>query len=97
MTMTTHPYARTRIRLINTWSDRERKWRIGRLIWSRHGGPGDGTGYSAFLSLGVILRRWALFDLSGAETGTPPRRDHWRLTVLGLSLHHRKAYGGWVS
>lgn len=60
-----------------------RVFRICRWIWER-GVVGDGNGYSAKLSLGLEPRvfRWERSSNS------------CRVTILGLRLHYRRAYGG---
>src|SRR5690606_6273024 len=93
---TRNPYARARFRAFATWSRRERKLRFGRFVWARHGGPANpGVGYSASLSLSLVLRPWALWCWCGYEPGQPMRPKHWQAAVLGFRLHYQRSYGGW--
>ncbi len=78
---------RTYLKLFVTWDGR--LLRLGRLVYHR-GTPGGAAetpwGYSAKISLALtpILFRWqrGLFD--------------WILIVLGVRVHHRKSFGGWI-
>jgi hypothetical protein len=68
----------------------ERIFRIGRILYqggpvgSRPGAPGGG--YSAKLSVSLTPR---LLSFSRGLS-------EWTLTVMGVRVHHRKAYGGWI-
>ena len=64
------------------WSARERKLRMMRLLWAR-GDVGFG-GYSSKVSLALCVK------LVGFSRGL----CEWRLTVLGVQVHHQWAYGG---
>lgn len=72
-----------RLKPMFTYSPRERKVRVARLIWER-GNVGDGKGYSAFLSLALMPR---LFRIERS-----PLR--LRVVMLGVSLHYARTYGG---
>jgi hypothetical protein len=74
-----------RVKRVMRYDKSQRKLRLFRLLWSR-GSVGDGVGYSAKLAVSLV-RKWAGW-----------KRDTfgWRLTVLGVQLHHRRAYGGWI-
>ena len=68
---------------VMTWSAAEHKARLFRVIWER-GTVGDGKGYSAKLAASLVLKlaEWKRYA------------DGWRVTVIGLSLHYRRSYGG---
>lgn len=68
---------------VMTWSAEERKARLFRVMWER-GTVGDGKGYSAKLAASLVLKlaEWKRYA------------DGWRVTVIGLSLHYRRSYGG---
>ena len=93
-----YPYAKTRLRWIGTWSPREQKVRLFRLIWCK-GKPGTtGSGYSASLTLGLqnpLKAGW--LRLCGEDKHLKARRNRWRLSVCGIVLHHQKSYGGWIT
>jgi len=74
-----------RFRRVMTWSADERKVRLFRIVWER-GVVGDGRGYSAFLSLGLIPRL--------AAFQRKPTFCELRVTLLGVALHYRRSYGG---
>jgi hypothetical protein len=70
---------------VMTWESRKRKFRLFRFIWER-GTVGDGKGYSAFFSVGIVPR---LFGLE-----SKPHVNEWRATLAGITLHYRRSYGG---
>ncbi len=72
-----------RFKPVMTWSAGEGKARLFRVIWER-GTVGDGKGYSAKLAASLVLKlaEWQRYS------------DGWRATVVGLSLHYRRSYGG---
>lgn len=72
-----------KIKKVCTWSKRERKLRLFRIMW-QHGVVGDGDGYSVMLSIGIVPNI-ALFST---------RFHEWRLVVCGLAVHYQRAYGG---
>lgn len=63
----------------------QRFYRVVRLLWVR-GKVGDGTGYSAKLSIALDA---SIFR--GVERDS---KTDWRLTVLGVRLHYNRSYGG---
>ena len=68
------------------WSQEERVFRIGRLLWER--GPAwtpAGSGWNSNKLSVAIEPRWFVFrrELRG-----------WWLTLCGLRLHKQKDYGG---
>lgn len=67
------------------YDSRQKLYRLGRFLWSC-GKVGDGKGFSVKFS--IALSR-ALFQF---------RRDRneWLLTLFGVRLHYRRAYGGWI-
>lgn len=71
------------IKPIMRYDPSNRMLRLARLMWQR-GKVGDGVGYSAKLSIGL---RPAIFAFHRDWDG-------WRLTVLGVRLHHQRSYGG---
>lgn len=72
-----------RARWIGRYDPHGRVLRIARLVWQR-GVVGDGDGYSTKLTVAL---RPSLFSFRG-------QRDDWCLTLAGLRLHLRRAYGG---
>lgn len=66
-----------------TWSAPERKVRLFRIVWER-GVVGDGDGYSAMLSFSFVPRLYA----------NVPVLFGFDVTVLGVRMHHKRAYGG---
>lgn len=68
---------------VMTWDSGQKKFRVFRFLWQR-GIVGDGFGYSAKLSFSIVAK---LFSFTRGMFG-------WRLTVLGLQIHHLKAFGG---
>lgn len=78
-----------RLKWIGTWSKRESKLRIARIIW-RRGEVGKG-GHSSMLSVGIEKRFWrrqsAALKIEGWFLD-------WRLTICGLALHYERSYGG---
>lgn len=75
-----------RLKTVMTWDPRLRRVRLFRFLWT-HGVVGDGRGYSAMLSITLQPR---LFVFEREYFG-------WALTVLGLRLHHLKAFGGHIT
>lgn len=75
------------VKWVGTYSQRERKVRLFRVVWSRKGGPGDGTGWSSKLSVNLVPRLFAW------------KRDRFDfyVTVLGLQIHKQRHWGGWIS
>lgn len=72
-----------RLKPVFRYDTRIQKFRIARVVW-QFGRVGDGHGYSAKISIALTPRlfRWSR------------QFDGWRLTVLGVDLHHQRAYGG---
>lgn len=68
-----------------TYSHYEKKLRLFRIAWER-GIPGDGEGYSNGWSISLIWKWPGFFAMH-----TP---HNWRVTILGLSIHYLKSYGG---
>ena len=62
----------------------QRHYRLFRLLWT-NGKVGDGNGYSAKLSVGLIAKLFSYTRLSRYDIS---------LTVMGLRLHYARAYGG---
>lgn len=75
------------VKWVGTVSKPERKVRLIRIVWSRKGGPGDGTGWSSKLSVNLRPRFVAC------------SRDSHNLyvTLLGVQLHYQRHWGGWIS
>lgn len=71
------------IKPVMRWDSTQRKLRLFRLMW-RRGIVGDGKGYSAKAAVSVTPR---LF-------GFVRDFDGWRLTLLGVQVHHVKSWGG---
>lgn len=79
------PY-RWYLKWIGTYSVREKKIRLLRLVWSRKGGPRNaGTGWSAKLSLSLVPRLFAF------------HKDRFDLyfTLLFVQIHKQRHWGGW--
>lgn len=72
-----------KLKWVGTWSRRERKLRLFRLLWTR-GRVGTGGGYSNALSVGLVLR---LFRVGSEYNG-------WSITLLGVRVHRQRSYGG---
>ena len=72
-----------KLKWVGRYDPSNRLLRIARLIYER-GVVGDGKGYSAKFSVGL---RPTLFMWRRESDG-------WLLTILGLRLHHMKAWGG---
>lgn len=75
------------VRWVGTYSKLERKVRLVRVVWSRKGGPGDGTGWSSKLSINLVPRLFAW----------KRERFDMRLTVCGVQIHKQRHWGGWIS
>lgn len=74
------------LELFVTWCARSRLLRLGRIVWAK-GKPGlPGGGYSAQLSLALAPRLFAF---------KRECHDVW-LTLLGVRVHYRRSYGGWI-
>lgn len=78
--------ARTHWKPVFRWSAREKKFRIGRLIWTTEPGPGAKGGFSQKLSLALWAKPFS-YDRG---------RFHWCATFLFVCVHYRRAYGGWI-
>jgi hypothetical protein len=65
------------------WDPTARLFRVCRLVWER-GTVGDGTGYSAKLTLALAPRLIRFRRES----------DGWILTICGLRVHSARSYGG---
>jgi len=72
-----------RVRWIGTYDPPNRLIRLIRCLWT-HGTVGDGKGYSAKFTIGLRPRLFMWRRES----------DGWLLTLFGLRLHHKKAWGG---
>jgi len=75
------------VKWCGTYSKREHKVRLCRIVWSRKGGPGDGTGWSSKLSINLVPRLFAW------------KRDRFDLyaTILCVQIHKQRHWGGWIS
>lgn len=62
----------------------QRHFRLFRLLWTK-GKVGDGNGYSAKLSFGLIPKLFSYERLSQYDIA---------LIVFGLRFHYKRAYGG---
>ena len=80
------PY-RLFVKVVITVSRRERKVRLFRIVWSRYGGPSDGSGWSAMLSVNLRPRIVA-FSRDCHDT---------RICLLGVEIHHQRHWGGWIT
>ena len=85
-------------RLIMRWDRVQKKLRVARVCWSRHGGPQPRTavpdgkplpaiGYSAALSLALTIRVFR----KPWHCGT----DECWLQIAFIQLHYQRCYGGW--
>lgn len=72
-----------KIKPVLRYDPTQHKLRLFRLLWQR-GKVGDGQGYSAKLSVSFVAHAF----------GWTREYAGWRLTVMGLQLHHLRAYGG---
>lgn len=92
------PY-RFSIKPVGTWSPREQKLRLIRLLWRRGEGPGPSReGYSARLSFGLQAPwRYGWVEVCGEDSTMPPTKKHWRVKILGVTVHYRRSYGGWAT
>jgi len=74
---------------VMTWSSEERKLRLCRFLFGGlHRGIGGNWLARCFVSISFVPRifRW--------------QRDKgwsWELAVLGIRLHYKRSYGGWLS
>lgn len=73
-----------KIKPVFRYDPRQRKLRLFRLLWLR-GRPGFG-GYSAKLSVSFVTRAF----------GWTREYFGWRITLMGLQLHHLRSYGGTI-
>jgi len=78
------------VKWVGTYSKRERKVRLFRVVWSRKGGPGvrsGGEGWSSKLSINLVARpfawKWERFDLYA--------------TIFCVQIHKQRHWGGWIS
>jgi hypothetical protein len=74
----------TYIKFFRTWDGRV--LRLGRFVFHR-GRPGLGGGWSAKFTWALTPK---LFHFSRDRFG-------WMLVVLGIRLHHRWTFGGWMA
>ena len=58
-------------------------FRLARAVWQR-GRVGDGSGYSAKLTVGLRPKMWQ-WNHGSSE---------WAVTLLGVRWHYRRSYGG---
>jgi hypothetical protein len=72
-----------RLKRVFTWSTRERKLRLFRLMWEG-GTPGQPGGYGAMLSVALMP---FVFQWSCALP------YEWRLTLCGVRLHYKRGGG----
>jgi hypothetical protein len=79
------PY-RCYAKVFTTWSPDEQLLRLGRLVWSRRGGPGLAGGWSAKLSLG-LTPKLVSFNRGWRE---------WFIVLFGIRVHYQRAFGGWI-
>lgn len=85
-----------RLKPVLTWSPKERKIRVFRLIWTKGAGPGaGGNNYSASFSFAIQFKR--LFLWCGEDQMLPATRKHWRFYLPFMVVHYHRAYGGWQS
>lgn len=84
-------------RTIMRWDAVQKKLRVARICWARHGGPAVRTtiddskplfpiGYTASLSLVITTRRLVGWSRAYRE---------WHLTICGVQVHYQIDYGGW--
>lgn len=67
-----------------TYDEREHKIRMFRILWQRGVVGVNKGGYSAKLSLSLVPK---LFSFYRNGFG-------WRITFIGIQLHHLKSWGG---
>lgn len=69
------------------YDNTQHKLRLFRLLWTR-GVVGDGYGgYSAKLSISFVARAFGFqYD----------KYFGWRVTFMGLQIHHLRSYGGTI-
>jgi hypothetical protein len=72
-----------RLKKVCTWSARERKFRLFRLMWER-GTLGKPGGYGTMFSVSLMpfVFQWS---------STLPYE--WRLTLCGVCLHYKRSGG----
>ena len=58
--------------------------RLWRIMWER-GTPGDGKGYSAKFTVGLIKKAFAY---------QRDARTDWIVILAGIRLHYSRSYGG---
>lgn len=77
---------RFQFRWIGTYSGRERKVRLIKLMWSTGRDCTKPGWFSAFLSVSLVPK-W--FHVGQELWG-------WTVILMGVRLHHKRAYGGWL-
>lgn len=65
------------------YSKPECKLRLFRVMWER-GVVGDGKGYSSKVAISLVPKMF----------GWQSEFNSWRLTLLGVSAHWARSYGG---
>lgn len=82
-------------RTIMRWDSIQKKLRVLRICWAKHGGPVANVshdappshkGYTAALSVALTarMRLWFYRECSG-----------WWLTIGPVQIHYERSYGGW--
>ena len=84
-----------RLKFVFTWSPKEKRARIFRLIWTRGLGPGiaGSSNYSASFSFAFQVKR--IFLWCGESAGKRATNKHWRLYLPLVVFHYRRAFGGY--
>lgn len=79
------------VKRVLTYSKRERKIRLFRIVWARNGGPGSVVngirGWSSKLSLNLVPRLFAINHDS----------SDLYVTLFGIQIHKQTHFGGWIS
>lgn len=73
-----------KLKPVFTWSSRERKLRLFRVLWERGKVGQAGGGYSAKCAVALVPKLWGLYC----------QIDEWRVTLLGLQMHYLRSYSG---
>lgn len=75
-----------KIKRVLRYDPTQRKFRVFRFLWV-NGRVGDGNGYSAKLAIALrpVIFRWQTDVLK-----------EWRLIFLGIDIHYRRSFGGFI-
>lgn len=78
--------SRLRFFFVGTWDKRERKLRLFKWTWATGEDSSVKNWHSSAFKISLCLK---VFKYE-------PELWGWVLTILGIRLHRKRAYGGWL-